>query len=499
MTKRIRYLTTLMLLLAGSTSLWAQDDDPFNPASPAEPGPSGNVPMLTLIADPADGGTVSGAGWYEAGTKVTLRAYNKQNYVFDKWINANGETVSTASQFQYTKLAVTETLTACFRFSPGSPAEPTEIAQQIYHQLTLVAEDGGTVSGGGKYMPGTRVQLSASLNTGYVFRGWYDEDGALVSSSTSFYYTTLARAVTLTARFAFNPGSPSEPSEPNILPKHSVTVTAEDGGTVNTGGATLEEGKTIALTATINAGYVFSGWYVADTLYSSKSSFTYTMGKADIAFVARFVFSPSGPGEPSMPSTDKRFTFYLMNKVTKPGATVQYPIYLTSFGELHDMDFQLTFPASMVPSLALDDIAVSDKAEGYTLSASAVNDSIYNFKLLGGSVPDGNTSILTFTVHIPGDIATGQGYPIKINQVTITEVDGSATTATTRNGRISVYKNGDANGDDAVDTQDAIKTTQYYLKKNPEEFIEEAADSNYDSIVDTQDVIKITKIYLKKE
>ena len=108
---RIRYLTLLVLLM-GSISLWAQDDT-FNPSSPDEPGPpGGNVPMLTLVADPADGGSVRGAGWYAEGTQVTLRAANKANYVFDSWVNAEGETVSTTAEFKYTKLAVDETLTA---------------------------------------------------------------------------------------------------------------------------------------------------------------------------------------------------------------------------------------------------------------------------------------------------------------------------------------------------------------------------------------------------
>lgn len=58
---------------------------------------------------------------------------------------------------------------------------------------------------------------------------------------------------------------------------------------------------------------------------------------------------------------------------------------------------------------------------------------------------------------------------------------------------------GDVNDDGVVDTQDAIKVIQYYLKKNPENFDKRAADVNGDGVVDTQDAIKIIKIYLKKE
>lgn len=58
---------------------------------------------------------------------------------------------------------------------------------------------------------------------------------------------------------------------------------------------------------------------------------------------------------------------------------------------------------------------------------------------------------------------------------------------------------GDVNSDGVTDTQDAIKVTQFYLKKNPTDFLEEASDVNGDGTTDTQDAIKIIKIYLKKE
>lgn len=494
---RIRYLTLLMLLFVGSTSLWAQDDEPFNPSSPAEPGPpGGGVPMLTLVADPVDGGTVSGAGWYNAGAQVTLRAYNNANFVFDRWADAEGNTVSTSAQFKYTKKEADETLTAYFRFSPGSPAEPTEIAQLIYHQLTLIAEEGGSVSGGGKYLPNTRVYLSASLNTGYVFNGWYDDDGTLVSTSQSFYYVTLAKPVTLTARFRFNPGSPSEPTEPNIIPKHILTVTAEEGGTVNTGGSEMKEGATTTLTATANAGYVFRGWYKGDELYNANRSFTFTMGTEDVSLVARFTFNPSSPGDPSKPDTHK-YAFYLMNKVTKPGTSIQYPVYLTSLDPLNDITFQLTFPNELVPDMTT--VQMSEKAEGYTVEVTAIDEATYTLTLTGGEVSDGNAALLVFTVNVPADIATAQNYQVKINQVTVTEADGNVTTASTRNGRISVYKLGDSNGDDVVNALDVLNIAKVAVNRKTEVFIQEVSDINEDDGINALDVLGVVKIAVNKE
>ena len=511
--KRIRYLTLLMLLFSGSIGLWAQDD--FNPVSPAEPGPpgseSGQVPMLTLVADPSDGGTVTGAGWYDVGSQVTLKAYNKANFVFTNWTNAQGEVVSTTSQFKYTKLTGNETLTAHFRFSPGSPAEPVEIAQLIYHQLTVKAEEGGSVSGGGKYLPNTSVKLSASVNIGYSFVGWFDNAGELVSSTSTFYYTTTAAPVTLTARFAFTPSNPGEPVTPVFTKYYKVTATAEEGGTVNTTSTSLAEGKTVTLTATSNTGYVFSGWYVNNTLYTSSSSFTYTMGTADIAFEARFTFNPSSPSDPSETKM-KSFTFTLYNRVCKPGDTIKFPVYLTTTEDLIDMQFQLTFPKEIVPEVQMVDI--SEKAEGYTVSLEKITDpealssvsvdenaTVYTLSFTGGQMAPGNTVLLNFTVHIDAEISTGQGYPVRINQVAMTLSDGTKVTAATRNGRISVYKRGDANGDDVVDALDAALILHYVAHKFGDEntaFIKEAADTNDGNEIDALDASLVLQHAAKK-
>ena len=118
-----------------SALAWAQDD--FNPTSPAEPG----APPCKLIlsVEPAEGGSVSGAGKYVSGTNVSLRAYNSTNFVFEKWVDANGETISTSSSFQYTKNEGDEVLTAIFQFSPGNPAEPIETSKIQYFRLNVVA------------------------------------------------------------------------------------------------------------------------------------------------------------------------------------------------------------------------------------------------------------------------------------------------------------------------------------------------------------------------
>ena len=104
--------------------------------------------LLTVVADPPEGGTVSGGGSYVAGTQVNLRATANTNFQFVNW-TLNGEEISTERNFTYTKKDADETLIAHFVYNPKDPNEPTEPVKQT--RLDVVADpmDGGSVSGGG--------------------------------------------------------------------------------------------------------------------------------------------------------------------------------------------------------------------------------------------------------------------------------------------------------------------------------------------------------------
>ena len=74
--------------------------------------------------------------------------------------------------------------------------------------------------------------------------------------------------------------------------KHAVSVSCGDGGNVAISGssstsATLATGATVTVTATLNKGCTFIGWYVNDVLVSTDVEYTFTVSE-DVAFVARF-------------------------------------------------------------------------------------------------------------------------------------------------------------------------------------------------------------------
>jgi hypothetical protein len=323
----------------------------------------------------------------------------------------------------------------------------------MYYKLSLSATEGGSVYGGGSYLADKQVTLQAYCDTGFDFDGWYDPDGNKLSSSTSFNYTTTAKHVMLTGRFVFNPDNPNEPSPSTLKPKHNLTATCSEGGSISWTSQRLQEGQNITLTAYVNDGYSFLGWYLNGELYTRLTQFSYTVTTETVQdFEARFEFTPDSPAEPGTPTTTKH-AFFLMNKVTKPGATVKFPIYLSAVRPLGDMTFQLEFPEVLTPNF--ETVEMSERATGYRISYTKIDATNYVFTLTGGSVPAGNAALLVFTISVAEDIETAQNYPVKINQVSVTEVDESTITASTRNGRISVYKAGDVNGDNAVNEVDA--------------------------------------------
>lgn len=487
--ERIRYLTLLMLLLVGSTSLWAQDD--FNPADPPEPG---QPPMkLEVTVTPSEAGSVSGTGRYVAGTHVSLSAYVNTGFRFVSWTNKDGEVLSTSTNFVYTKGEGHERLYANYEFDPSNPVEPDDPANIMYYQLQLIATEGGSVSGGGRYLAGQHITLYAYPESKFEFVGWYDvATDEELSTNQQFSYTTTAKHRVIEARFYFNPDSPGEPNEPIL--RRTVTATATEGGYTNFSSQRVLIGSSISFQASRNSGYDFDGWYLNGEFYTALSSFSYTVTDSYYQnFEARFTFNPDSPNEPGMPTTT-RHSFYLMNKVTKPGATVQYPIYLSSVKTLTDMTFQLEFPEELTPDF--NSVQMSTKATGYSVSYTKVDAKNYIFTLTGGEVPAGNAALLVFTINIDPDIITALDYPVKINLVEVTEEDETVTTASTRNGRISVYKNGDTNGDNAVNVVDVANTISCILGETPDDYITVAGDTNDDNNINVVDVAGTIDIIL---
>ena len=225
------------------------------------------IPYFCGLADPADGGKVTGSGYCPEGKKVTLKASANKGFSFVGWTTNAARSASapypegyfvattaslvidrTAKPAKDTKTSMTisnltesTTFYAVFEGDPRVTATPVEFT----NECGVVASAGGKVTGAGRYAPGKKVTLKATANKGYVFGGWYeigkreqgignsDEDG-LLSQEASFIFEMGEEDVDLYARFvtagedaesiafAFNgnamsaAGSPNPPYQTNV-------------------------------------------------------------------------------------------------------------------------------------------------------------------------------------------------------------------------------------------------------------------------------------------
>lgn len=222
--KYLKYLTTLLLALAGQLQLAAQDFDPTNPAEPYL------YSKLTVTAQPTDAvSSLSGAGYYKEGTVVTLRSYARSSaYTFSHW-EKNGEWYSDVAQPTYTMENDAVTFTAVYTYTPSSPDEPWNDDNRLYLVAEPLTACSFNIASGQSYTYEQTVALRATANTGYTFLGWYN-GGTLMSENLSFSFNMPDNDLTLTARFEYNPTNPAEPEGDGSQTNVQTTPTGDADG-----------------------------------------------------------------------------------------------------------------------------------------------------------------------------------------------------------------------------------------------------------------------------
>jgi hypothetical protein len=136
---------------------------------------------VTVTADPAAMGTVSGGGDYVQGSTATIGATPSQGYRFLQWHDGNAANPRT----------ITVTKDTAF----------TAIFEALIHVAVVTGDSAmGTVSGGGDYVQGSTATLSATPNAGYRFLQWHD--GNTANPRT----ITVTQDTTFTAVFGIEDG-----------------------------------------------------------------------------------------------------------------------------------------------------------------------------------------------------------------------------------------------------------------------------------------------------
>ena len=284
---------------------------------------------ITTDVNPAGAGTVTGGGTYPEGTEVTLTAMANTGYIFSHWsdgLTTNPRTITVNANANYTAYFITggggtmytvnvvsenpllgsvsgggtypagaviqisATPSPSARFvswddgNADNPRTVTVIGDITYtakfealqnYTITVVSGNPamGTVEGGGTFLEGTVINISATPLTGYYFIGWSDGNADNPRS------ITVTANETYVAQFGTNP-----------VQTFSLTVMCNSSEGTTIGSGTYTAGSTATIAAFPNSGYLFDKWQ--DNVTDNPRQVTVT---GDMTFVA--FFKSTGVGE----------------------------------------------------------------------------------------------------------------------------------------------------------------------------------------------------------
>ncbi len=263
---------------------------------------------FNAVAEPPEGGTVSGGGTAKYGQNVSFLAEPNESYTFEGWYygeeNMSGSpsfTLDTASFLDTHTIPVTSTensftFTAKFQTQPPPPG---------WLLITIDASptDKGEFSGAGKYPYGEDVTLGATPIDHYDFGGWYT-DGEMLSDDLPYTFNTSEWLPTQGATDTL----PIIAWFPPIEYQFNAVAEPPEGGTVS-GGGTAKYGQNVSFLAVPNESYTFEGWYYGEENMSGSPSFTLdtasfldthtlpvTSTENSFTFTAKFQTQPPPPG-----------------------------------------------------------------------------------------------------------------------------------------------------------------------------------------------------------
>ena len=132
---------------------------------------------ITVSANPANGGTVTGGGTYQQGQSCTVTTTANEGYTFNNWTE-NGNVVSNNASYSFT-VNGNRVLVANFTLNTL--------------QITAAVEpaEGGTATGGGTYNYGDEVTITVETNEDWAFQNW-TENGVVVAEEKTFTFIATA-------------------------------------------------------------------------------------------------------------------------------------------------------------------------------------------------------------------------------------------------------------------------------------------------------------------
>ena len=203
------------------------------------------------------------------GKSVTITATANAGYTFVGWHNGT-EIINTSATYTFDMKASAITLEAQFetnsyklKFSSESTAKGTVSSQTANDSDVLF---------------GQSITLTATANTGYTFKGWHNGT-EIVNTSATYTFDMPANALTLEAQFSRNSYKLNYSSESDAKGTVSSSIAS---------GSDVLFGQSVTITATVNTGYTFDGWYKGTQRVSTSATYTFDMSASEITLEAQF-------------------------------------------------------------------------------------------------------------------------------------------------------------------------------------------------------------------
>ena len=203
---------------------------------------------VTVVANPAEAGEVSGAGNFNFNDEVTVLATPNSGWQFLSWTN-NGTVVSNNAEYTF-NITVSMDLQANF------------IIQEYTITALVEPGTGGSVSGDGIYDYGETAILHAIPSNGYDFLYW-TENNDVVSNEMEYSFTVTANRI-LKAHF-------------QIQEFEIITLASPSTGGNVFGGGVFEFGTSITVEAVSQANYDFIGWTEFGNTVSVSSNYSFSV------------------------------------------------------------------------------------------------------------------------------------------------------------------------------------------------------------------------------
>lgn len=182
--------------------------------------------LLTIAYDPSSIKT-SEVKEYAVGVTYSYTASTYSDYTFVNWTTSDGTVISTERTVRYTVTENDETITAHYRYTPGSPAEPNETKpkHKVYFKCDPAGLTGFNKTSGFSVSEGSPYSVTVYSVSDYEFKGWtWEGETKILETSYTWNVNMGTRDAHLVAHFEFKPSSPSEPST-DTKQRHSLYAT----------------------------------------------------------------------------------------------------------------------------------------------------------------------------------------------------------------------------------------------------------------------------------